>query len=365
MTANRLVRRPLVPEDRSDGKRAFAQSFIRGCTASLIAANDKNQSRQDIAAKLWPADHDVGLVLRAASSPADSATSSWAGALSTTGALVDLLSVLASSSAGAALLKRCLNFDWSAGVSGLSVPALDVQAAYAQWIVQGSPLPVIDLASNRITVGPKKIGCIVTFSRESFNHSTPAIEQLVRLAVSESLGLAIDATLFSTAAGTSASPPGIFAGIAALTPSNNSIPSEALASDIAELVAAVSAVSGNSPIVLVASPRQAAALRVRTTAVDFPTFSSPALADRSVAAIASNALFSVGDNAPRFETSIESLVHMDTQPGQVGIVGSPNQVSAPTRSLFQTDVVALKMRFSINWALRNSAGCAWISGTNW
>jgi hypothetical protein len=365
MTA--LVRRPLVPEDRDrHGKRAFATSFVHAAVASLIAANSKGiQDRDDIAARLWPADRDIPTVLKAASAPADTVTPGWAGALAPVGAIVDLLNMLAPSSAGVALLRACLSFNWPVGVNGLSVPALDANAAYAQWIAQAAPFPVIDLASSRVTVNPKKIGCIVTYSRETFSYSTPQIEQLVRLAISESLSLALDARLFSSTAADATSPPGLFVGISALTPSNNSIPSEALASDVAELVAAVSAVSGNSPIILVASPRQAAALRVRTTAVEFPTFSSPALADKSVAAIASNALFSVGDDAPRFDASIETLLHMADAPAQIGTPGSPNVVAAPTRSLYQTDVVALKMRFSINWALRNSAGVAWISGTNW
>jgi hypothetical protein len=138
-----------------------------------------------------------------------------------------------------------------------------------------------------------------------------------------------------------------------------------MAADLGELVAAVSSVAGNNPIVLVASPRQAAAIRVRTD-VDFPIFSSAALADKTAAAIETNALFSVGDTAPRFDTSVGATLHMeDTTPLPISTPGSPATVAAPTRSLWQTDCVALKMQFVIDWALRNSAGVAYTTGVGW
>jgi hypothetical protein len=234
--------------------------------------------------------------------------------------------------------------------------------AAAAWILQGDPYPVIDLVSSRVTVGLKKIGCITTFSREMADYSTPAAEQITRVAISESLALALDARMFSTTAADSTSPPGLFAGISALTASTASIASEAMAEDLSQVIAAVAAVSGNNPIVVIASPRQAAAIRVRTD-VDFETFASSAMPDKSIAAVATNSLFSVGDSSPRFDTSLASSLHMDSSPGQLGVVGTPNTISAPTRSVWQTDCLALKMQFSINWALRNSAGVAWINNT--
>jgi hypothetical protein len=253
--------------DRAAEGRAFAQSVLRACTASLIAANRKGQSCADLAAKLWPSDRDVGLVLRAASAPADTTTSTWAAPLTNIGAVVDLISLLSPASAAAALLSRCISIPWPEGVSGISMPALAPDPAAAAWTAQGDPLQVIDLV-----------------------------------------------------------------------------------------------VAANNPIVLVASPRQAAAIAVRAD-INFPTLASSAMPDKSLAAIATNALFSVGDSAPRFDTSLASSLHMDSSPGQLGIPGTPNTISAPARSVWQTDCIALKMQFSINWALRSSAGVAWINNT--
>jgi hypothetical protein len=242
------------------------------------------------------------------------------------------------------------------------MPALAPDPAAAAWTAQGDPYPVIDLVSSRVNVGLKKIGCIATFSRELADYSTPAIEQIARVAIAESLGLALDARMFSATAADSTSPPGLFAGISALTASTASIASEAMAEDLSAVIAAVSVVAANNPIVLVASPRQAAALAVRAD-INHETFASSAMADKSIAAVATNALFSVGDSAPRFDTSLASTLHMDSSPGQLGVAGTPNTISAPARSTWQIDCIALKMQFSINWALRNSAGVAWINNT--
>jgi hypothetical protein len=349
--------RRIVPEDNGHGKRALATSFVRAAVASLVSADSKRiETAEKVAARMWPSDPTCATITKAASSPADSVTSTWAGALTNVNAVVDLLSVLSPSSAGAALLAQCLAFNWPTGVSGLSVPTLDVSANYAKWIAQAAPFPVVDFVSSRATGGPKKLGVISTFTREMFSYSTPAIEQLVRLAIAESVGLALDARLFSNTAADTASPPGLFVGIPALTAATNpAIPSELMAADLGEIIAAVSSVSGNNPIVIVASPRQAAALRVRTD-IDFPTFSSAALPDKTIVAVATNALFSVGDTAPRFETSLEALYHSESSAPQP--IGSSGNVVA-LRFAFDRFVDHLAL-LAAEFARRQSVGLGYF-----
>ena len=45
---------------------------------------------------------------------------------------------------------------------------------------------------------------------------------------------------------------------------------------------------------------------------------------------------------------------MDTAPQPAGTMG-------PSRSLFQTDSLALKMRWPVSWALRDPRGFAWLT----
>jgi hypothetical protein len=150
--------------------------------------------------------------------------------------------------------------------------------------------------------------------------------------------------------------PGLFNGITPTTASTSTIASEAMAEDISRLIALTSTVAGGNEIVLVMSPRQAASMQVRT---DIETFASSALADGTVAAIATNALVSVGDSTPEFRASYEASFHMeDTSPLPLG-------TASPARSPFQTDCLALRLRLSLSWAPRDPRGVAFCQNVGW
>jgi hypothetical protein len=67
----------------------------------------------------------------------------------------------------------------------------------------------------------------------------------------------------------------------------------------------------------------------------------------------------------RFEISDQATLHMeDTTPLDL-VSGSPGTVASPQRSLFQTDSLALRMVFPINWAFRRTGMVAYTTGINW
>jgi hypothetical protein len=266
--------------------------------------------------------------------------------------------LLAPASAATKVLSRCLSFEWPSGVIQMSVPVINVSGSTVAWTGEGMPITVQDFITSAASLSPRKVASICVFTREMFERSTPNIEALLRVALSESLGLALDSALFSSAASTATTLGGIFNGITPLTASPQSIPSEAMVEDISRIIAAVAQVAGSNEIVLAMSPRQAASMRVRTD-VDYTAFAAPALPDGTIAAIATNALASVGDRAPTFEASIETTLHMDTAPSQI-------DAALPTqKALFQVDCLALKLRYSINWVLRSPLGAAWVTGVSW
>jgi hypothetical protein len=69
--------------------------------------------------------------------------------------------------------------------------------------------------------------------------------------------------------------------------------------------------------------------------------------------------------APEVSSSRETILHQDTVPLPVSAPGAPATVSAPLRSLYQTDSVAVKVRLSADWALRDPQGLAWLSAGAW
>jgi hypothetical protein len=136
-----------------------------------------------------------------------------------------------------------------------------------------------------------------------------------------------------------------------------------MAADIATLVTAVSAVAGNAPIIIVAAPAQAAALRLwNRVNLDYEVLASSGLAAGVVVAIASNALVSAVDPAPRFEIAKDTALHFDnSSPLDI----TTTAVAATVKNLFQSDLVGLRTIFELSWGLHDPAGLAWLGSVTW
>jgi hypothetical protein len=71
-----------------------------------------------------------------------------------------------------------------------------------------------------------------------------------------------------------------------------------------------------------------------------------------------------GDNM-RFEISDQATLHMEDTTPQDLVSGSPGTVASPQRSLFQTDSLALRMVFPLNWSFRRTGMVAWTQNITW
>jgi hypothetical protein len=339
--------------------------LIRAVAAQLIAYAEQALIG-DVARRHWPHDRDAELIIKTATSPATMTTAAWAGSLAAT-AVADFLLSMGPASAGSTLLRRGLQLQFG-GSAAIVVPGLVVSATNAGFVQEGAPIRVRKLALDGPTLSPRKFATITTFTREIFSHSVPNIEALVRATLTESVALALDTALLDATAGDATRPAGLRYNIAAVgATSSNPVKLEAMKEDIAKLAGAVVGVSGNAPIIFVASPVQALALRLWAGSdFDFEVLASSALASGVVVAIASNALCSAIDPLPRFNISTETTLHEeDTTPLPLSTAGTPNTVAAPMRSLFQTDAIGVRMKLEVSWALRNAGGLSWLQGVNW
>jgi hypothetical protein len=129
----------------------------------------------------------------------------------------------------------------------------------------------------------------------------------------------------------------------------------------------VAEVAGSSPIILIASPSRARRIQLRLCNVADPGFQvmgSAAVAADELIAVASNGLASALDPAPRIDASTQGVLNMDdASPAQIGAGGT--LASGATRSLFQTDTIALRLIFECSWALRTPAALAWVEDVIW
>jgi len=351
-----------IPFSRSDLPSVRPAGILVRAIAATLAAETHNEFVSDTIRRLWGEDRQLELMTRAAVSPATITTSGWADSLAAT-SLADFLLNIGGVSAGSALLKRCLSLTFK-GAAQIKVPVITTSASGTSFVQEANPIPVRQFSVGAgVTLAPRVFATISVFNREIFEHSVPSIESLVRAVLSEDVGLALDSALFDSTAGDAVRPAGLLLGISATSPAAAS--DWAMLNDLQTLAAAVAPVASNSPIVFVASPKQAARMAFSSQLEDFEVFSSSALADKTVIAVASNCLVSAIDPAPRFEVRDSATLHMETSPAQIGTVGSPNVAAAPLRSLFQADAIGLKLRMEVSWALRSTTGLAYMSAVNW
>ena len=181
----------------------------------------------------------------------------------------------------------------------------------------------------------------------------------------ENAALALDASLFCATAATADRPAGILAGVSALTATAGG-GDAAMDADLALLASAIG--DNTSGLAYVMHPAQAAAVRLRRSTAfpaDIPIWSTIAVAEGTVIALDPLALVSAFGAEPEITASREAVLHMDTAPLPIGTVGSPPAVAAPSRTLWQTDCIAVRLVLRAAWAWRAPGAVAWISDTTW
>jgi hypothetical protein len=340
---------PLRPDFYAVQDRTIS-ALVRSAIATAHNTYDRAIRIPDYARKTWGSEaaREVGLMLRAASAPAVTTQSDWAGLFAQ--ATVTFLSSLAPASAGAELLGRGLQLRFE-GAGAISLPLMS--AGQAAFVGQAAPIPIVQYATTPgLKLEPHKLALGATLTYEMLN--TPSAEDAVRAALTESAAQGLDAVLFSASAATADQPAGLLNGITATTPSTQTIASEAMVADLATLGGAIGRVAANN-LVIVAAPEQAVSINLRLPQLPYDVLASKALAAGTVIAVATNAIVSAFENVPRIESSREVAQAMDdTAPG-----------TQPTTSVFQTDNIALRLILPASWGLRASGAIAFMTGVAW
>src|SRR5215216_1046618 len=236
------TRIPLRPDFSARSRPA--DHLFRAVLAEARARYDLGlRGAARIAASCWPDDKATEfLITRAATAPATSTTSGWAAELARS-AVADLIVSLGPASAASELLRRAmvLSFDNSAQIN---VPAIVSVAADSPFFAEGSPIPIRQFVIGAgATLVLKKFGVGFSLTRETIEHSTPAAERLVRAAVTESVGIALDTALLDATAASATRPAGIRNGVTVTTATAGGTV-DAMMKDLGNLAQAVSAVGG-------------------------------------------------------------------------------------------------------------------------
>jgi HK97 family phage major capsid protein/HK97 family phage prohead protease len=321
------------------------------------------------------------IVTRAASAPALTTTTGWAAELVQT-AFLDMLETLMPMSVYPGLSNRGPKFTF--GRNGIvSIPARTTSTTVAgSFVAQGAPIPVRQGAFTATTLTVKKMGVITSFSREMAEHSTPAIEAVLRQAIVEDTSVAIDTILLDATATSATRPAGLRNGVTGATPTTGG--------GLAALVGDVKALAGSlitgsnghlRDPVWIMNPIQVLSIQFQTNATGqfifqdeiaqgrfrgYPLYQSTTVPSGTVLLLDAADFFSATGDAPVFNASDTATLHMDdTTPLALSATGAPNTVAAPIRSLYQTDSLAIRMTWDLNWAMRRTGVVAFVSSVTW
>lgn len=317
---------------------------------------------------------------RAATAPATTTTAGWAAELAQTGygAWFDMLMA---GSIFQPVAARGMSI--TLGRYGqISMPTRAATPTVAgSFVAEGAPIPVRQAAFTTVTLGPKKMAVISSYTREIAEHSTPQIEALLRQLMADDTGVAVDSCFIDNVAVSSIRPAGIRNGVSGLTATAGG-GFTALVGDLKAMVGALAGVNAlGSPVWIMNPVQQIAISLTQNAGGDFP-FQGDINANRllgysvvvsstvpagMVILINADDLLVVQGDTPRFDVSDQATLHFeDTTPLQLTTGAQGSAVAAtPTRSLFQTDSLALRMILPMNWALRRTGSVAWTSAVTW
>jgi HK97 family phage prohead protease/HK97 family phage major capsid protein len=324
------------------------------------------------------------IVLKAASAPAMTTVTGWAAEL-VQQIYADFMEALLPISVLPQLSAKGLSLSFGAA-GRIVIPTRNLTPAISgSFVGEGAPIPVRQGAFASQTLVPKKAAVITTWTKEMDDHSTPAIEGLLRQAILEDTAIALDAVLLDNNVATTIRPPGLRSYGAGLTPTAGG-GFVAFVGDMKLLLGALlTATNGNvrSPV-LIMNTTQAFNLywMQPTTAVVglFPfraevesgrlgpasLITSSTVPAGQVIAVDAADFVVAGAEGPRLEVSDTATLHLeDTAPADIvsGPAGTP-VAATPVKSMWQTDSLALRMILKQNWLMRRPV-VSWMAAVTW
>jgi hypothetical protein len=209
-----------------------------------------------------------------------------------------------------------------------------------------------------VTLTPRKLAVIVVFTREQAESS--AIEVIARAMILEAVGLALDATMLGNVAGDATKPPGLLVGVTPLTATTGG-GVNAMMVDLGNLVQALATAHGGKTPLFIAAPAQAVAMKASLGPHwDYPVVASASLVAGEIICLELASFVSAFGADPEFDTVRAALFHFeDTSPATDPMTGTPS------RSLFQTDQVGLRMILHGSWGMRATGQVAYLPGATW
>ncbi len=336
---------------------------------ALIQARGNHYLAADLAKQHFRDMPEVALALRAAVDAGDTTTSGWASqlvpaALQMQNEFIDLLRP-------ATLIGR---------IPGLrrvpfnvAVPLQSGGGTY-NWVGEAKPKPVTKAAFQSATLRWAKAAGIIVITRELARFSSPSAETIIRNELVKGCAQFLDGQFIDDAvSATSDHPASILNGVSPNSPSGTT--AEAVRFDLSVLAAAF--ISGNQDptnAVLLLSATTAMNLALMRNALgnrEFPDINVkggnidgiPAVVSETVstrmALVNADDILVADDGAINIDVSEQATVEMSSTP----LTGEESPVdSTIMRSLWQSNLVGLRVETFMTWKRARSSSVAWIDG---
>lgn len=365
------ARRPQGVAQKANGDLIIRAAVVNGIAAHM------HQDPLDVMERIYGQDEGVAMVVKAAVNPATTTAAGWAAELVNT-AMSDFIETLRPQSVYPSLAEAGggrLTFGPNSGA--IKIPARSSTPSIGgSFIGEGAAIPVRRLALTSVTLSPKKMGVITTFTREMAKYSIVALESMLRQEIVFDTAITLDSVLLGTGAGSADVPAGLLNGVTATTATAGG-GAAAILGDIKALRAPFDAANAGDGLMLLMNPAEAESLNL-TPGADGTlgwaagiisryrlAISTAIPAGRVIMVRAADFASATGD-VPEFELSNDATVHMeDTTPLAIGTAGTPNVVAAPVRSFFQTGVSGLRMIMDVSWVMRRTGMVRYIDSVTW
>jgi hypothetical protein len=333
------------------------RSWTRAIAAQALAAKHKTGASRiaaEIVKSTWPDDDRALAITKGAMTPTTSAGLwSWNP--------VGPFRSLAPSSAALSLFQMGMMLDLT-GATTIRIPGA-VPGTLPVFVGEGMPGPVVQRTIHSTILGPvRKILLFATATGELENSSPENASTIIGRILADAAERSIDATAFGTTADDGVTPAGLLHGV---TPTAAATAGpDAMAQDLGALTGAIGA-AGIDPngAVFVCGPREATIIKTKASLkLDNPVLMTLGLPAKSVACFAPNGVASGYQDAPTIEAKTSAVLHHeDTAPADIGTGAG---VAAPTKSVFQTNLIAIRVRANCAWVAAPGAAQV-ITAVNW
>ena len=347
---------PLRP-DRSaliaNERRSWTRAIAGHALATVSAKNP-----DAIVRAAWPADVRAFMIAKAATTPLSRSQYPARD-------IVESFRSLAPGSAALQLFELGLMLDLR-GITTLRIPHVVGLPLQPLFVAEGQAAPAVQWSFAQSTVGPGRKIVLLSAVTSELNDATPeTASAVIGRVLADCTNRSIDLNAFGVQGpddGTT--PAGLLYGATPITAAAAGV--LAMAEDLGNLVGAI----GNAGIdpsgaVYVCGPREATMIKILagSTKFDNPVLTTLGLPAKTVCCFAPAGIASGWHNAPEISTSKESVIHFESSAPK-DIVDTSGVPAAPAKSMFQSDIISIKVRGDAAWAA--AAGAAqFISGINW